>query len=40
LNDNVMLLAGALPAAALALIVHALFEGLERLMGRGFIAKP
>jgi osmoprotectant transport system permease protein len=40
LNDNVVLLAGALPAAALALIVHALFEGLERLMGRGFIAKP
>jgi osmoprotectant transport system permease protein len=40
LNDNTMLLAGALPAAALALIVHALFEGLERLMGPGFIAKP
>jgi osmoprotectant transport system permease protein len=32
LNDNVMLLAGALPAAALALAVHGLFEGLERLL--------
>jgi osmoprotectant transport system substrate-binding protein/osmoprotectant transport system permease protein len=31
LNDDVMLLAGALPAAALALAVHLLFEGLERL---------
>ena len=31
LNDESMLLAGALPAAALALLVHALFEGLERL---------
>ncbi len=31
LNDNVMLLAGALPAAALALAVHLAFEGLERL---------
>ena len=31
LNDNTMLLAGALPAAALALVVHGLFEGLERL---------
>jgi len=31
LNDNVMLLAGALPAAALALLVHLVFEGLERL---------
>jgi osmoprotectant transport system permease protein len=34
LNDDVMLLAGALPAAALALAVHALFEGLERLLPR------
>jgi len=34
LNDNVMLLAGALPAAALALGVHLLFEGLERLAVR------
>ena len=30
LNDNVMLLAGALPAAGFALAVHALFEALER----------
>ena len=30
LNDNVMLLAGALPAAALALIAHAMFELIER----------
>jgi osmoprotectant transport system permease protein len=32
LNDNDLLLAGALPAAAFALIVHALFEALERSM--------
>jgi osmoprotectant transport system permease protein len=30
LNDNTMLLAGALPAAALALAIHGFFEGLER----------
>jgi osmoprotectant transport system permease protein len=30
LNDNVMLLAGALPAAALALVVHGIFELIER----------
>jgi osmoprotectant transport system permease protein len=30
LNDHVMLLAGALPAAALALVVHAVFELAER----------
>jgi len=30
LNDNAMLLAGAAPAAALALLLHALFEGLDR----------
>ncbi|HYL18408.1 MAG TPA: glycine betaine ABC transporter substrate-binding protein [Burkholderiales bacterium] len=30
LNDNGMLLAGAVPAAALALLVHALFELLDR----------
>ena len=30
LNDHVVLLAGAIPAAALALAFHALFEGLER----------
>ena len=30
LNDNAMLLAGAVPAAALALLIHALFEGLDR----------
>jgi osmoprotectant transport system permease protein len=39
LNDHTTLLAGALPAAALALAVHAAFEGLERLTrlkdGRG-----
>ena len=34
LNDHATLLAGALPAAALALVVHALFEGLERLLVR------
>ena len=34
LNDHRMLLAGALPAAALALLVHALFEGAERLLVR------
>ncbi len=32
LNDNAMLLAGAVPAAALALLVHALFELLDRRM--------
>ncbi|HTS55410.1 MAG TPA: glycine betaine ABC transporter substrate-binding protein [Burkholderiales bacterium] len=30
LNDNAMLLAGAVPAAALALLVHALFELFDR----------
>jgi osmoprotectant transport system permease protein len=30
LNDHTVLLAGALPAAALALVVHALFEIIER----------
>jgi osmoprotectant transport system permease protein len=35
LNDNTMLLAGALPAAALALAAHAVFEGLERLARPG-----
>ena len=34
LNDDVMLLAGALPAAALALLVHALFELAERALTR------
>lgn len=34
LNDDVMLLAGALPAAALALLVHALFELAERVLVR------
>src|SRR2546421_5132654 len=34
LNDHTMLLAGALPAAGLALAVHALFEAAERLLGR------
>jgi osmoprotectant transport system permease protein len=32
LNDHVLLLAGALPAAALALVVHALFEVSERMI--------
>ncbi|HET7731262.1 MAG TPA: glycine betaine ABC transporter substrate-binding protein [Usitatibacter sp.] len=32
LNDHVMLLAGALPAAALALVLHAAFEVMERLV--------
>lgn len=34
LNDHTILLAGALPAAALALAVHAAFEGLEKLTRR------
>jgi osmoprotectant transport system permease protein len=34
LNDHRMLIAGALPAAALALAVHALFETAERLLIR------
>jgi len=34
LNDHAVLLAGALPAAALALAVHALFEVLERSLAR------
>jgi osmoprotectant transport system permease protein len=33
LNDNVMLLAGAIPAAALALLVQAAFELCERRFG-------
>ncbi|MGQ0655758.1 MAG: glycine betaine ABC transporter substrate-binding protein [Betaproteobacteria bacterium] len=33
LNDNVVLLAGAIPAAALALVVEALFEAGERRFG-------
>jgi len=33
LNDHVVMLAGALPAAALALVVHVTFEWLERRMG-------
>ena len=35
LNDNVALLAGALPAAALAVGVHVLFELAERMAARG-----
>jgi osmoprotectant transport system permease protein len=34
LNDHTVLLAGALPAAALALAMHALFEVLERSLAR------
>jgi osmoprotectant transport system permease protein len=32
LNDNTMLLAGAIPAALLALLTQGIFEGLERLL--------
>jgi len=39
LNDDVMLLAGALPAATLALLVHALFELAERALARRRIAR-
>ena len=35
LNDNTMLLAGALPAAALALLTQGLFELFERRLGAG-----
>ncbi|HUJ85362.1 MAG TPA: glycine betaine ABC transporter substrate-binding protein [Burkholderiales bacterium] len=35
LNDDVMLLAGALPAAGLALIAHAVFELIERAFAPG-----
>jgi osmoprotectant transport system permease protein len=35
LNDHTVLLAGALPAAALALIVHGAFELIERFVSRG-----
>ena len=34
LNDRTVLLAGALPAAALALAVHGLFEAVERLLSK------
>ncbi|QJR14772.1 glycine betaine ABC transporter substrate-binding protein [Usitatibacter palustris] len=34
LNDHTALLAGAIPAAALALIVHVVFEALERMLVR------
>ncbi|MBX9962623.1 MAG: ABC transporter permease subunit [Burkholderiales bacterium] len=34
LNDNAMLLAGAIPAAVLALVVHAIFELAERRVAR------
>ncbi|MDE2299923.1 MAG: ABC transporter permease subunit [Burkholderiales bacterium] len=34
-NDNAAMLAGALPAAVLALLVQALFDGVERLLVRG-----
>jgi osmoprotectant transport system substrate-binding protein/osmoprotectant transport system permease protein len=34
LNDHAVLLAGALPAAALALLVHVLFEAIERSLVR------
>ena len=33
-NDNAAMLAGALPAAALALLVQALFDGVERMLVR------
>ena len=35
LNDDATLLAGALPAAALAIAVHVLFELAERSLVRG-----
>jgi len=35
LNDSGLLLAGAIPAAMLALLSEALFEGLERAIARG-----
>jgi osmoprotectant transport system permease protein len=35
LNDHTLLIAGALPAAALALVVHGLFELAERIAIRG-----
>ena len=35
LNDNQMLLAGAIPAALLALATQAMFEGIEFLLRRG-----
>ena len=34
LNDNTMLLAGAIPAAVLALLVHGIFELAERRAAR------
>jgi osmoprotectant transport system permease protein len=43
LNDNTMLLAGALPAAGLALVVHVLFEVIERIAvpgARGSAGRP
>ena len=38
INDTGAMLAGALPAAALALIVQALFDALERWLVRGRVA--
>jgi len=35
LNDHALLLAGALPAAALALVAHALFEDSSACLVRG-----
>ena len=32
LNDNAIILAGALPAAVMALVIHAGFEGLDRVL--------
>jgi len=40
LNDDTTLLAGAIPTAALALLVHGAFEGLERLASPARFAKP
>ena len=40
LNDHRMLLAGALPSAALALAFHALFAGLERVLVPRALATP
>ncbi len=40
LNDNQLLVAGALPAAAFALGVHGLFEAIERRLRRGLGPAP
>jgi osmoprotectant transport system permease protein len=39
LNDNDMLLAGAIPAAVLALLTQGLFEWIERRATRGALSR-